>query len=244
MEFFSGAAAFMLFCCVALRQDRSSSAKAQHPGTSEVLTASPSNRIIGIDLIACAWIAASVYCTLLLLTPPLEVTVWQVLAVSVPLVSGCAAIERWRWARSAMLGIAMVLLFDTLFAVEGIVSAAGGRRYSGLLEPGEWARLFSGFTGSPWFGVGVFTLAAVTVLWMSREPVRREFEHRKRAKTRTYQVGIAAVMVAVYSLGLHSSGLTHSIHLELQTTQLRHAADSKRMAAANRAFTNAPTVKQ
>ena len=115
-----------------------------------------------------------------------------------------------------MLGIALVILLDTACAVARTAGAMPLPWELSLLKPAVWSTVLSGFTGDLWFGVPVIAFAALTAFWMSRPEVIKEFEYRKRVRTRRSQSIIAAVLVFAFFGGMHHSGLSRSVGNALQ----------------------------
>ena len=160
------------------------------------------------DALASTWIGVSVYGGLMIAMMTSSPAPLHAFTVVVPLVAACAALERWRWARTTLQGAALVILADAVVAI--IQSFYTDRLpWHALFGRADyWPRVLTGFTGSPWFGGGVIALAAITLGWMRLGSVKHDFEYRKRAKTRGYQLWIAGVLVALFAIGVNSTGLS------------------------------------
>lgn len=198
---------FALLCFVVVRQVfRTGFAlrqRAEEPGVA----GKGGSRSLATDLIASAWIAASVYTLLLICIPSGPLILNDLLVTLIPLITACAALERWRWSRGAMLGMSVVILLDLTCAAVRVGMAENGPVMSAVRLPVLWATVLSGFNGDVAYGALVAALAGLTTLWMARPAVKQEFDYRKRVATRRSQVVIAALFVLVYSSGLNKSGL-------------------------------------
>lgn len=195
------------------------------------------------DLVASAWALTCIYGVLLILTPPIAPAIEAVVIVAVPLLASCAALERFRWSRKALLGISLVALLDASCAVGRMAFAERPSAFAWvqLIEhPVIWKTAFSGFTGSPWFGAGVVALASFTLCWLPRREVRREFEHRKRANTRRHQIAIAGILVAAYWFGVCQRGLSRNVGFVLQ----ERVAAGQRRSTDQTAFRNESTTSR
>lgn len=168
------------------------------------------------DLLAGVWVVVNVYGFLLACIPLDRIKPADIVVTAIPLLAACAALERWRWSRGAMLGIAVVILLDTACAVARTAGAMPQPWELSLLQPAVWSMVLSGFTGDSWFGALVIAFAAATAFWMSRPAVIKEFEYRKRVRTRRSQGMIASVLVFAFFGGMHHSGLSRSVGNALQ----------------------------
>jgi hypothetical protein len=158
--------------------------------------------------VAGAWVGIAVYGGLKVALSSAAIEPVQALTIVIPLIAACAALERWRWARITLLGAALVILADAIVA--GLQAAIADRApwYFLFTKASHWTAVLRGSSANPWFGSAVVALALITVGWLRLGSVRHEFEYKKRQKTRSYQRGIAGVLVGMYCIGLNVSGLS------------------------------------
>jgi hypothetical protein len=166
------------------------------------------------DSLISAWVVICIYGLLLMLLPSVDLNTGDLLITLVPMAAACAALQRWRWSRNALMGISALILCDAGCAAMRLARVHDSPFPKMLVHPKLWQVVLSGFSGTPWFGAGVVTLAVVTMLWLPRPSVRATFEYRKRAKTRRCQLGIAAVLIAAYCCGLSVSGLSRNLDIQ------------------------------
>jgi hypothetical protein len=183
------------------------------------------------DLVAGLWIVVCVY-TFLLICIPSGGLIPNDLVVSVmPLIAACAALERWRWSRNAILGMGAVIVADLLVAAVRFVAADGGFSPSSILLPSLWITVLKGFSGDWQYGAVVAGTALFTVFWMAKPSVKLEFEYRKRVATRKSQLVIAMLLVAVYTSGMNRKGLsTHVRAYLVAREEAKHTANMREIA--------------
>lgn len=166
----------------------------------------PETRSGVTDFVSAAWagLACYLFCDAAHARHPGLLTWTGILAT---FFAACACLQRWRWGRWAVLGMAGCILAD---ATAGAVRCAGP---DGLLTQGltgflRWSEdvLEAYGCGEP-VGACIIALAAFTLVWLCRSATHREFEWHKRERTRRWQFCVAGAFLAVFLLGLSGSGI-------------------------------------
>lgn len=167
----------------------------------------------GTTVIAMSWVTLTFYGFMHLASvSSIRLGIWT--AAFITILVAWSVIERKRWGRLALLGIASCILADAACAVYCLLSVSLTPRETPVLITVERS-----YIGSPFFGLLILLLCALTILWLLRRSVRDEFERRKRAATRRYQVGIALTLVGICGIGMvrdgalqNAIGLLHFSH--------------------------------
>jgi hypothetical protein len=184
----------------------------------------PVKRQVTTDIIASAWIALNLYALCLVFSHPARASAEDLVLVFVPMLTAVAVLERWRWARLAMFGIAAMVIGDMGYSVARIAYLTEASLFPLANYYTILKTVLRGFTGSAWFGLAAMVIGLATMAWMLRGSVKREFEHRKRSRTRRGQLGIAGFLVTWYVLSLTRSAHYKGISVALA---MRDEAEQK-----------------
>lgn len=170
----------------------------------------PVRRFGVTDLLALGWVFASIYRSLC--SRPLETGretfLWPAALLSV--LVAWAVLERLRWGRLAMLGIALATVVDALFAVY-LISLASGPLSSQPAPLIHSLDVLSAYSCGPVFGAILLAISVTTITHLLTAPARIDFEFRKRATTTWTQFGIAASLLALWVFVQIPSGLAHAV---------------------------------
>lgn len=160
------------------------------------------------------WVILIVYGLALAFASRMHISVVEWLAVWTVLAVAWSVMERKRWGRFAMIGIAIVLLvnlFLTLWRMQSIPSSLIQPTLVGNFGP---MMVVHALFRSTLFGSSSLLLAPITALWLMRQKVKAEFEYCKPLTTRRYQMYIAVFMVSICIFGIvedSASGWTHTL---------------------------------
>lgn len=169
------------------------------------------------DLLAGIWVLLNIYGVLCDLATPPAPTYAGIMALLTLLVIAWSALERKRWGRLALLGIAGIKFIDILMAL--VCLLAFGHLGLDVHMHGVWCPLLvhSSHYGEMSVAIvirtllGCGTLTIITLLWLLHPDVRMEFDSGKQFRTRRTQFVIALFLVMVWACGQLLAGITHSV---------------------------------
>jgi hypothetical protein len=173
------------------------------------------------DSLAGIWVILNIYGILCDLTTPPAPTFAGIIALLTLLVVAWSALERKRWGRLALLGIAAIKCIDIATAL--ICLLALGHLGLDVHMHGVWCPLLvhSSHYGDMSEAVAIRTLlgcgmlTVVTLLWLLHPDVKSEFNSRKQFRTSRTQLAIAIFLVMVWACGQLLAGVTHSVEESL-----------------------------
>jgi hypothetical protein len=164
----------------------------------------------GTNALGVGWVALPMYRFLCILARSGFVPI-ELFAVLLSAVVAWAVLERKRWGRLAMLGIAAFTLADYIDALYRLTYTP----LSMALPPPNrrpfMVELLYSEGGGSVFGILPPLFCLITLFWLSWEPIQMEFERRKCAATRRLQHGIAILLVAVCGIGMLRDGASNAI---------------------------------
>lgn len=169
------------------------------------------------DSLAGIWVLLNIYGVLCDLATPPAPTFAGVMALLTLLVVAWSALERKRWGRLALLGIAGIKFIDISMALVCLLTL--GHLGFDVHMHGVWCPLlvYSSHYGERSVAIAIRTLlgcgllTVVTVLWLLHPDVRTEFNNRKQFRTSRTQFAIALFLVMVWACGQLLAGITHSV---------------------------------
>jgi hypothetical protein len=169
------------------------------------------------DSLAGIWVLLNVYGVLCDLAIPPAPTFAGFLALLTLLVVAWSVLERKRWGRIALLGIAGIKFVDISMAL--ICLLALGHLGFDMHMHGVWCPLlvYSSHYGQMSVAIafrtllGCGSLTVVTVLWLLHPDVKAEFNERKQFRTRRAQFAIALFLVTLWACGQLLAGISHSV---------------------------------
>ncbi|MGC8667458.1 MAG: hypothetical protein ACP5VE_05025 [Chthonomonadales bacterium] len=180
--------------------------------------------------IGMAWIGLTVYERLWAATRPLPAALWPWNSALVTLIVAWSVLARKRWGRFALLWIASAT------ACSGAIHlAADHLKWASLLTHGLLAEtLLAPVPGAAdhndALSATFFTIAVISLVWLTQPNVRAEFEARKARATAGFQHGIAAFLAACWI----SAELLGTVMPGRDATQLRKRADTASGATTQR----------
>lgn len=164
--------------------------------------------------LAMCWVTLIVYGLALAFASQIHISPVEWLAIWTMLAVAWSVMERKRWGRFAMIGIAIVLLvnlFLTFWRLQSIPPSLIQPALIGKFGP---TMVVHAFLRSTLFGSSSLLLAPITTLWLMRQKVKAEFEHCKPLTTRRHQMYIAVFLVSVCVFGIvedSASGWTNAL---------------------------------
>lgn len=160
----------------------------------------------GTTGIAMSWVLLAVYGFLCFAAAsPSRLEVW-ITALTI-LVVAWSVMERKRWGRFALLGIAACRIVDAAYALYRLYGAAHG---SAFATPYVLRAIEQTYFGSLAYGLLLLLLCAVTLAWLLRQSVRVEFDVGKRMATRRWQITLAVLLTGICGLNTVREGVSRN----------------------------------
>ena len=164
----------------------------------------------GTTAIGIGWVALTVY-QFACFTASSGLRIMELVVTLITLMIAWAVMERKRWGRLSLLGIAFFTLVDYTYAAVRLASAPLSPALP-YLHSKPFVMMLLYAKGSGMIVGGMLpSLCFMTLGWLAWKPVRAEFEQRKPTTTRRCQVGIALVLAGIYGLGIVQSGASHGV---------------------------------
>jgi hypothetical protein len=163
------------------------------------------------------WVFLVIYGLLLALASRIHVSLVEWLAVWTVLAVAWSVMERKRWGRFALLGIAIILLINlvvALWQLQSIPPSLIQTTFVGQYGP---MMVLHNFLRGTLFGSSSLLLAPITALWLMRQKVKSEFEHCKKIATNRYQLYIAMFLLSLCAFGIVEDSASRWTHVLRQT---------------------------
>lgn len=165
-------------------------------------------------LLAMSWVTLAIYAVLFAVTDlKMSLIIWNVPIIS--LVAAWAVMERWRWGRLVLIGMAGLFFLDAAYAAWQLANGEGMQFLNALWNARFLRELLGSYGLGSGFGAALLLLSLITLVWLNGRAVQKEFETRKRSKTRRFQFGIAAFLLGLIVYGIFQNGLSKNVQNRL-----------------------------